>query len=123
MHKPLNILFVAESFYPYTGGVEKHVFELSKKLIEDGNKVAVLTYKKSDEDTDTEIVSDIKVSRLSKTSSKYSNFAGILYQIFSKGLLKDTYDIFHFHDYSAFNIIYPILSLKKELRNKKAYIG
>ena len=122
MHKHLNILFITDSFFPYTGGVEKHVLQLSRKLTEDGNKVTVLTFKKSAEDADSEVISDIKVSRLSKTSTKYSNFAGILYQIFAKGILKDTYDIIHYHDYSAFNIINPILSLKKEIRNKKTYI-
>lgn len=122
MHKHLNILFITDSFFPYTGGVEKHVLQLSRKLIEDGNKVTVLTFKKSAEDSDTEVITDIKVNRLSKTSTKYSNFAGILYQIFSKGILKDTYDIIHYHDYSTFNIINPILSLKKEIRNKKTYI-
>lgn len=122
MHKYLNILFIADSFYPHTGGVEKHVFELSKKLIENGNKVTVITYKKDVSDTETEIVSGIKVFRLSKTNSKYSNYAGLLFQIYSKGILKGSYDIVHYHDYSAFNILNPILLLKQEIRNKKTYI-
>ena len=122
MLKQVSILFVTESFYPHTGGVEKHVLELSKKLIGDGNKVTVLTYKRNINDADTEIVSGVSVYRLSKTNSKYSNYAGILYQIFSKGILKGPYDIIHYHDYSVFNILNPILSLKHEIRNKKTYI-
>lgn len=122
MRKEVNILFVTESFYPNTGGVEKHVLELSRKLIEDGNKVTVLTYKRNINEADYENVHGIEIHRLAKTNSKYSNIAGILYQIFSRGILKDAYDVIHYHDYSVFNIMYPILSLKSEIRNKKTYI-
>ena len=122
MHKQENILFITDSFYPYAGGVEKHVLELSKKIIEDGHKITVLTFKKNTNDADTDNISGIKIYRLSKTNSKYSNFAGILYQIFSKDILKSSYDIIHYHDYSVFNIIYPILSLNREIRKKKTYI-
>ena len=122
MHKQVNILFITESFYPNTGGVEKHVLELSKQLIGDGNKVTVLTYKRNIKDADREDAHGIRIYRLSRTNSKYSNIAGILYQIYSKGILKGTYDIIHYHDYSVFNILNPILSLKHEIRNKKKYI-
>lgn len=122
MHKQENILFITDSFYPYAGGVEKHVLELSKRIVEDGHKVTILTYKKKKGDADKENISGIKIYRLSKTSGKYSNFAGIMFQIFSKDILKSTYDIIHYHDYSVFNIMHPILSLNREVRKNKTYI-
>lgn len=43
----MNILFLCASFYPNIGGVEKHVFELSKKLIKKGHKISIITELKS----------------------------------------------------------------------------
>ena len=39
----MKIVFITPSFYPSIGGVEKHVFEISKRLVEKGNEVTVLT--------------------------------------------------------------------------------
>ncbi|MBU3978279.1 glycosyltransferase [Patescibacteria group bacterium] len=37
------ILFLARLFYPHIGGVEKHVLEVSKRLVTKGHKVIVIT--------------------------------------------------------------------------------
>ena len=37
------ILFLARLFYPHIGGVEKHVMEISKRLVARGHKVIVIT--------------------------------------------------------------------------------
>ena len=39
----MTILFFAKRFYPEIGGVEKHVLEISKRLVKMGHKVAVIT--------------------------------------------------------------------------------
>lgn len=39
----MKILFLTRRFYPEFGGVEKHVLEISRLLIEKGNEVAVIT--------------------------------------------------------------------------------
>lgn len=38
-----KILFLTRSFYPNIGGVEKHVLEISHRLIENGHQVSVIT--------------------------------------------------------------------------------
>ena len=39
----MNVLFFAKSFYPNIGGVEKHLLEISNRLIEKGFKITVIT--------------------------------------------------------------------------------
>lgn len=39
----MKILFFAKRFYPEIGGVEKHVYEISRELIKRGNEVVILT--------------------------------------------------------------------------------
>ena len=38
----MTVLFLVRLFYPHVGGVEKHVFELSKRLVRDGQKVIII---------------------------------------------------------------------------------
>lgn len=42
--KKLNIAMVSGFFYPNIGGVETHIFELSRHLIEAGHKVIIITH-------------------------------------------------------------------------------
>jgi len=39
----MTILFLSRLFYPHIGGVEKHVFEISKILVSKGHKVVVIS--------------------------------------------------------------------------------
>ncbi len=39
----MMILFFTRNFYPRIGGVEKHVYEISRELIKRGNEVTILT--------------------------------------------------------------------------------
>src|SRR3989344_3771750 len=39
----MNILFFSRLFYPHIGGVEKHVYQISKEFIKKGHKVVVVT--------------------------------------------------------------------------------
>ena len=39
----MKIVFLARKFYPEIGGVEKHVLEISKRLVKQGHKVSVIT--------------------------------------------------------------------------------
>lgn len=39
----MNILFLCRLFYPHIGGVEKHVFELTRSLMRKGHAVTIIT--------------------------------------------------------------------------------
>ena len=41
----VKILFLTRKFFPITGGVERHIYEISKKLVEKGNKITVVQEK------------------------------------------------------------------------------
>lgn len=40
----LRVLMVSDFFYPNTGGVESHIYQLSQCLLARGHKVVVLTH-------------------------------------------------------------------------------
>ncbi len=44
----MNILFLSRLFYPHIGGVEKHVFEISKQLVAQGHNVTIISEKTDD---------------------------------------------------------------------------
>ena len=52
MSKQLTIVFFARRFYPLIGGVEKHVLEISKRLVKKGFRVIVFT--ENEENTKSE---------------------------------------------------------------------
>src|SRR6185369_5906487 len=39
----MKILFLSRRFYPDIGGVEKHVFEISKRLVQKGHTITIIT--------------------------------------------------------------------------------
>src|SRR3989344_6154039 len=44
----MKILFLAARFYPEVGGVEKHVLEISKELLNRGHKINIVTELRAD---------------------------------------------------------------------------
>lgn len=107
----MHIVHLTPNFYPAVGGVETYVYELSKRLVERGNEVTVLTSdvlrftrKKL---KDFEIIDGIKVYRMP--------FQLILRNSFSieatKKLIELDYDILHLHTMGYFLGIIPLLKL------------
>ena len=41
---PYNIAMVSDFFFPQSGGIESHIYQLSSKLIDRGHKVVVITH-------------------------------------------------------------------------------
>lgn len=90
----MKILFLTRKEYPHIGGVETHVFEISKRIMAKNNKVKVV----------------------SENNIKYPHikFLGILYiwlWLFkNKGIIEKS-DIIHIHDvfiwYLPFRFLYP----------------
>lgn len=53
---------VSDFFYPNTGGVENHIYQLSQCLIERGHKVVVVTHNYGDRKGVRYITNGLKVS-------------------------------------------------------------
>lgn len=41
---PYNIAMVSDFFFPQSGGIESHIYQLSSKLIDRGHKVVIITH-------------------------------------------------------------------------------
>jgi glycosyltransferase involved in cell wall biosynthesis len=118
--KKLNILFLTGSFYPSTGGVEKHILKLSEQLINDNHKVTVITYG-TKVNNNYLIHNSIEIYFIPKKWKHLNSLNAFLF--FFKNIFKlKNFDLIHVHDYFYFwNWVMPFYLYLKILR-KKIYI-
>jgi len=108
---------VCPRYYPYIGGVETHVREISERLVKKGFKVEVLTTDPSGKLPREEIMNGVKVKRF-KSWAPNENYH------FSRGLKKylmkysNKYDVVHAHSYHDFPALY---AAQAENRNKLVF--
>ncbi len=119
----MNIVFFTRLFYPHIGGVEKHVFEVSKRLAERGHKIIIFTEEasrseigrnwQSEEDSARflEKNENIQVHYLQvPPDSRTKKFHLWLALWKARSLFRET-DIVHCHDvffwYLPFRLLYP----------------
>lgn len=104
----MNILFLSKSFYPHVGGVERHVYEVSKLLVESGHTVTVITER--DQLSTYECIDGIVVHRINGGHNNFFKKFKIWYRLLEKiHLIRDA-DIVHAHDvyfwYFPFRLIF-----------------
>ena len=63
----MKIVFLARRFYPDIGGVEKHVLEIGKLMVDDGHKVTVVTQSKGNQNE----LNGISIKRITSSTNKY----------------------------------------------------
>ena len=118
-----RILFICASFFPDKGGVEKHVFELSKELIRKGYIVDVITVSIDPEIPVTSTIEGINVFRIKAFSRGFLNRLYVNLR-FILNIRRFIYsDIIHFHDYFpvwGWNLINVFII--KALLKKKFYV-
>lgn len=118
----MKILFIAPNYLPHIGGVEKHLYYLSKELEKDGHEITILVPKYDINYPSHEKDGTLEIVRIDNLKNKYINRVKNLFYLIRH--LKNTfkYDIIHFHDYGTFYgfgvLIFPLL----KLFNKKVYI-
>lgn len=106
----MKILFFARRFYPHIGGVEKHVMEISKGLVERGHTITIITEDVSSAPK-SEVINGIHVQRISVGDENRSKKFRIWKELFRlKEIIKDS-DLVHCHDvffwYLPFRFLYP----------------
>jgi glycosyltransferase involved in cell wall biosynthesis len=92
-------------FFPHLGGVERHVFEVSRRLIAKGHDVRLLTLRYDGSLPRDEIVRGIPVRRIGKGGSGGPPLLRILAGWISALPARDLFswaDILHFHDHAPF---------------------
>jgi len=97
----MKILFLSRRYWPDIGGVEKHVLEISKILIEKGHEVTVVTQSQGEKKLPAGRqgkINGIKVVRIPKTPKNSSEKLHVWKWFWENhNLIKDS-DIIHIHD-------------------------
>ncbi len=106
----MKILFLSRLFYPHIGGVEKHVMEISKRLIEKGHQVTVITEQFDKSLPKTEIVNRIIVNRIAVNDKSGKRKITIWKEMWRFRSLLQEADVVHCHDvffwYLPFRFLY-----------------
>lgn len=98
-------------YLPHVGGVEKQVSELSKRLIDKGFKITVITEKYQSNLPDEEYIDGVRVIRFVPFRIKYFGLIHIWFWLFKNRSLIVNADIIHAHSvyiwYWPFRILFP----------------
>ena len=109
----MKILFLARRFWPDIGGVEKHVFEISRILIKKGHGVTIITQSKGE----GKKLEGIEVVRIPGTSKYTSEKIHVWKWIWKNKELIKKADIVHAHD-----VYWWYLPIKLLFLGKKSFI-
>src|SRR5258708_682700 len=106
----MKIVFICRLFYPHIGGVEKHVMEISTRLINKGHEVTVITEAFENAPLE-EKINRIKVYRIATgAEDKFKKFR-IWKEMWHLKKIIEEADIVHCHDvffwYMPFRLLYP----------------
>lgn len=109
----MTILFLTRRFYPFIGGVEKHVMEISKRLVKDHTVIVVTeAHKGLQGSTKTpEIINGIKVYRIpTGPEDRWKKFRIWSWLWKNQDLIRQS-DLIHCHDvffwYLPFRFLFP----------------
>lgn len=107
----MKVLFLSRLFYPHIGGVEKHVYELSRVLIKKGYKVTVVTEQYKEDLKKSEAIERIKIYRIPQCSDSWFKKFFIWSWLWKNRKIIKSSDIIHCHDifywYLPFRFLYP----------------
>ena len=111
----MKILFFSRLFYPHIGGVEKHVKEISKILIEKGHDVTILTEKFDKSLQDSEIINSIKIIRIDNGKDDWFKKFRVWINVWNNRKLIIDADIIHAHDVFFWFLPFRLLFLTKKI--------
>jgi len=107
----MTILFFSRLFYPHIGGVEKHVLEISKILIQKGHQVVVFTEQYDSKLKLQERIEGIDTYRIPVGTNAWFKKFQIWFWLWHNRKLIKKADLVHAHDvffwYLPFRFLYP----------------
>jgi glycosyltransferase involved in cell wall biosynthesis len=109
----MKILIITRLYYPHIGGVEKHIFEVAKRLKVKSKSVTVLTEKYDKKLKETETVDGIRVVRFSFRHIRFLGLLSVWRQIFKNRKLIQEADVVHIHDVFIWYLPFRFLYAKK----------
>ncbi len=110
MKKNISIVFLSRRFWPDVGGVEKHVYEISKRLIKKGYKVIVITESLGKENE----LEGIQIERIDKAPNNWFKKFYIWKWMFNHVDLLQKADVVHAHDVFYWYLPFKLLFLSKK---------
>ncbi len=109
----MKIIQVCPRFFPDIGGIETHVYEISKRLAK-GNEIYVFTTDPSGKLPSKEMIDGIIIKRFKSFAPNESYFFS--YELYS-ALKKESCDILHVHSFQAFTSFLAFLATdRKKIR-------
>ena len=113
----MTIVFLCRLFYPHIGGVEKHVYEVGKRLQKKGMKVLIITEQYDPSLAEKEIYKGFTIYRIPVRGSEKEKKYRIWNWLFAhKSLLKKA-KIIHCHDVTFWYMPFRILFPRKKIYN------
>ncbi len=110
--RPLRVLQVTARYLPYTGGVENHVYQVSRRLIQAGADVTVLTTDPQARLDSFEIIEGVKVQRVRAwPAHRDYYFAPAIYSAIRGG----NWDLVHIQSYHT--LVPPLAMLAARRAN------
>ncbi len=109
----MKIIFLTRRFMPDRGGVEKHVYEISKILIKKGHQVTVITESPGESNQ----FEDIKIRRMENLPHGRIRKFFIWFWIIRNKKIFEKADVVHAHD-----VYYQYFPLKLLFLSKKSFV-
>jgi glycosyltransferase involved in cell wall biosynthesis len=112
----LRVLMVTARYFPYLGGVENHVYQVARRLAQQGVDITVLSTDPGGQLPPTEELEGVKVRRVSVVPGTGDSYlAPDIYRVISAG----QWDVIHCQCYHTF---VPPLAMLAALRTKTRYV-
>lgn len=107
----MTILFFSRRFLPDIGGVEKHVLEVGKRLINKNHRVIIFTEKQDKDLKNREIITKMEIYRIPVGKPEFVKKFIVWWWLWRHRDLIKKADIVHTHDvffwYLPFRFLYP----------------
>lgn len=114
----MTVLFFARRFYPLIGGVEKHVLEVSKRLVKKGHSVIVITEYEKNTNTKNQqslslsaTIEGIEIIRIKAGNDGKLKKFRIWFELLKHLKVISSSDVVHCHDiffwYLPFRFLFP----------------
>lgn len=126
MSKNLKIIFLSKSYFPNIGGVEKHIYEISKILLKKGYSVSIITEESGNNNLPKELeLKGLKIYRIPVGNNNWFKKFRIWKWIWSNKQLFLDADLTHCHDvffwYLPIALIYPLKPVYTTFHGYESY--
>lgn len=111
----MKILFFSRLFYPHVGGVERHVYEVSRELVERGHKVTIVTEKFDKDSAEHQEFEGMEVYRIPVGKNEWLKKFIIWRWLFRHRKLMQKADIIHCHDVFFWYLPFRFFYLTKKV--------